>query len=391
MKILHYVDTFSRLSETFIYDLLNLLQSDSKNSGIQHLVLCHQRENIDIRPIANVYEISFGYTKFRRLQIKFGINKWEIPSINQVHEFISAQNPDIIHAHFGHSGVRMWSYLDKFNKKNPLIVQCHGTDVISKPHFDAVYLNLLRKIGNRPKSRFIGNTDFLCNTIKEIGIPGSKVEKVTYSLNQSFRENLETTIDSVNDKINFEIIAVGRLIKWKGHKYLIDAIHNLYSNGIKKLNLTIIGDGEEMEALKNQVSELGLTGVITFKGAVSHLEVKQALLKHDLLVQPSMIDEKTKQRESFGLTILEAIACGVPVIVTDTGGMPELVGANTPFSKIVTPASSESLAQAIKFFIENPRNLKEMKEYTEDRLNTFSQTNQLNSLYKIYNDILDEG
>jgi glycosyltransferase involved in cell wall biosynthesis len=390
MKIIHYIDTFSRLSETFIYDLLCLLQDDSAKSGMQHIVLCHQRENKDSRPCKDVYVIEFGYTKFRRLQIKLGVNKWEIPSIKEVHKFILLHKPDLIHAHFGQSGVRMADYFRKKGVDIPLVVQCHGTDAISLPHFDKEYLNMFKKIGSNRKNLFVGNTEFLCNTIENIGVPKNRIKKVTYSLNNDFGANLKSKIKTIDENGILKIIAVGRLIKWKGHKYLIDAIHEIYHNVTKNIRLTIIGDGGEMDALKEQARTLGIKDIITFTGSVSHSEVKKIILIHDLLVQPSMIDDETKQRESFGLTILEAIACGLPVVVTNTGGMPELVGSETALSRIVEPASSQSLAAAIKFFIDNPVEQIAMKEYSKNRLDLFSQNNQLEALYTVYDNLLND-
>ena len=88
------------------------------------------------------------------------------------------------------------------------------------------------------------------------------------------------------------------------------------------------------------------------------------------------------------MTILEAISCGLPVIVTDSGGMPELVGGNSRCSKIVPHSSPKSLAEAMQRFIETPVAVSDLIAYRESRLREFSRSNQLKSLTSIYDELL---
>ena len=90
-----------------------------------------------------------------------------------------------------------------------------------------------------------------------------------------------------------------------------------------KLRLLIVGGGPDETKLKNLARELNIADITTFCGRVSHEEVPKYLNSMDIYVAVSV-----SESESFGVAIIEASACGLPVIVSDVGGLPEVVVAN---------------------------------------------------------------
>jgi glycosyltransferase involved in cell wall biosynthesis len=184
------------------------------------------------------------------------------------------------------------------------------------------------------------------------------------------------------------IIAVGRMIRWKGQRYLLEGLASFLKNYPGKATLTLIGEGDEREPLENLCRNLGLGNAVNFRGAVKHAEVAQALQKHDLLIQPSIVDPETRQCESFGMTILEAIASGLPVAVSRSGGMPELVGSESSWSRIFKPASAQAIADVIEAcYIKKPH-LSSNADYAKERLNFFSWENQEASLTDAYRSVM---
>ena len=110
-------------------------------------------------------------------------------------------------------------------------------------------------------------------------------------------------------------IYVGKVVATKGVRELLDAFA-LAAKDEPELRLTILGDGALVGALKARAEELGVAGRVAFHDAVAPERVFEFLHDHDLLVHPS-------KSETFGMTTVEAVAAGMPVLVTRCGGPQE--------------------------------------------------------------------
>jgi glycogen(starch) synthase len=108
---------------------------------------------------------------------------------------------------------------------------------------------------------------------------------------------------------------VGGLIARKGVELLVEAFAKCRAED-PGLTLTVVGEGELAGRLAQRVAGLGVADAVTFAGAVGPAEALRLMLEHDLLVHPS-------RRETFGMTVVEAIAAGMPVLVTRCGGPEE--------------------------------------------------------------------
>lgn len=139
------------------------------------------------------------------------------------------------------------------------------------------------------------------------------------------------------------IITVCRLVGWKGIHYSIKAIDKLIKAG-HSLRYLIIGDGEERENLEKLVFEHNLTDSITFLGSINNILLPKYYSLADIAIFPSIANE------TFGISIAEAMACGVPVISTTVGGIPEVVG---DAGILVPPKDENAIAHMIEFLIKN--------------------------------------
>jgi glycosyltransferase involved in cell wall biosynthesis len=119
----------------------------------------------------------------------------------------------------------------------------------------------------------------------------------------------------VDKKISkFDMLYVGNLVRRKNVHILIEAINLLKSTSLSTLQLNIIGDGYEKDDLIRLVNKLNLTNNINFLGKKCRTEIASFLQDSKILIVPS-------NGEPFGLVIIEAISCGVPVIFTNNGGL----------------------------------------------------------------------
>jgi glycosyltransferase involved in cell wall biosynthesis len=117
----------------------------------------------------------------------------------------------------------------------------------------------------------------------------------------------------------FNILYVGRLKREKGVDILIRAFHKMLKQN-SKAGLTIVGAGPETETLRNLVSELDIEKEVLFTGQIPHRDIWRYYRTADIFVHPG------SWAEPFGRTILEAMQYRLPIIVSNAGAPPEIVG-----------------------------------------------------------------
>jgi glycosyltransferase involved in cell wall biosynthesis len=121
--------------------------------------------------------------------------------------------------------------------------------------------------------------------------------------------NLETIRTSHPDPDVTDLVVVGRLIDHKRIDMLLDVIAMLQARGMH-ITCRVIGDGPERAALQEQARTLGISGAVDFRSDVDEQKDLYALLK------AARLFVSLSEREGFGIAVLEAIACGVPVLTT---------------------------------------------------------------------------
>lgn len=119
------------------------------------------------------------------------------------------------------------------------------------------------------------------------------------------------------------ILAVGRLDEIKGFCYLIAACGLLHAKGLK-FRCEIIGSGPLAHSLGDQITSLGLSDYVFLLGAKKQEDVRAKLYACGMFVLPSVVTS-TGDRDGIPVALMEAMACGIPVISTRVSGIPELV------------------------------------------------------------------
>jgi glycosyltransferase involved in cell wall biosynthesis len=137
----------------------------------------------------------------------------------------------------------------------------------------------------------------------------------------------------------FTIVCVARLIERKGQHHLLQAFAQLRAVCAEPVQLIFVGTGDAEPRLRELAAGLKVTDAVTFKGFVSREQMPPVYREADVFALPS-------QQEGMSIALLEAMASGLPVIVTDTGGTAELVtqGRN---GEIVAWADVQALTRAL--------------------------------------------
>ncbi|MNX59694.1 Glycogen synthase [compost metagenome] len=166
-----------------------------------------------------------------------------------------------------------------------------------------------------------------------------------------FKPNSKERTTSDNPKLLY----VGRIVEWKRVHLAIEALHALVQNGFPKANLKIIGPTSSenyLSELKDLVEKYNLTENVFFLGHKEHFELPQYFQEADLFVLPS-------DKETFGMVMIESMACGTPVAGINCPGGPADVIANMVDGLLSSP---ENYAEAILSLFKNKELLREMKE-----------------------------
>lgn len=150
----------------------------------------------------------------------------------------------------------------------------------------------------------------------------------------------------------FRLLTVGRLHPDKGHRHAIEAVRRLREKGYS-IQYRIVGVGPLRDALERQAAEAGLADSVRFLGELTDEELAQEYRGADVFVLPSVKDREGKHEETQGVVMQEAQACGVIVVATRTGGIPECLDAGKS-AFLAEERDPDSLAAAIETVLAAP-------------------------------------
>lgn len=249
---------------------------------------------------------------------------------------------DVCHAFFS---VPCGAVAYLFRKKIPYIVSLRGSDVPGfNKRFGVQYIflkPLIKKIWT-DAGAVVANSQGL----KELALNTSPSQEIGVVYNGIDVSEFEPDFDSTSDD-EIRIVCVSRLIERKGINYLIEAVEKLKD---KQIRLILVGEGNQEDALRKLVNDLNISDKVDFKGYVDHDQIADIYRNSDIFVLPSL-------NEGMSNALLEALAAGLPVIVTDTGGTSELLDGN---GVLVPMGDSDAIAEAIRGFVDDSEGRRQM-------------------------------
>lgn len=249
--------------------------------------------------------------------------------VRKLKSFARSVQPDIVHAHYATS----YGLLGTFLKHEKYAISVWGEDVFSFPKESSIKKILFKR--NLKKASALFSTSEVM--AKEAGLYTDKtVHVVPFGVDINRFRPIEIA-EKQAGKVVFGIVKT--LEAKYGISYLIAAFHQLLQRDREQsYQLIIVGKGSKEQALKEQVRSLGIESQVAFTGVVPHDQVPLYFNKMDVVVVPSVMDG-----ESFGVAAVEASACERPVIVSNVGGLPEVV-LEGKTGLICPPKDSDCLA-----------------------------------------------
>ena len=241
-------------------------------------------------------------------------------------------------AHITHQG---YAYLASLLNLQPFIVTCH--DIIP-----LIFYNNIKKLKFRYAVSGIKNADKIIadsyNTKQDIisyfKIPDEKIKIIPLAADKIFQPLDEVIISKIKQKYNFDfplILYVGTLEPRKNIPTLIKAFCKLKKEGLPHILLVTGKKDGKYKKIFEMVKKLNLQKDVIFTGYIPREDLPTIYNAVDLFVYPSLY-------EGFSLPPLEAMACGTPVITSNTSSLPEVVG---DAGIMVNPYEIDGLAKAM--------------------------------------------
>jgi glycosyltransferase involved in cell wall biosynthesis len=254
--------------------------------------------------------------------------------------------------------------------------------------------NFLRAVGRalipgyvetyKKADKILAGSTYTLNMLKDLfTIPDQRID--LFYENGISEEFLNPTNIPNKDTSHINLLFVGRLVPYKCADIVLESIAKLEPEIQSKIRLTIVGDGPERNNLENRVKELNLGEIVSFAGWVNQQETLDYYRKADIFCFPSI-------REFGGAVVMEAMACGLPCIVANNGGIGEYVNEKTGFK--IEPNSreylTEELTSKIKTLVEDDRLRESMSASAIAKAREFAWDKKAEKIVEIYQNMLDE-
>ncbi|GEM_PF-1237564 len=277
-----------------------------------------------------------------------------LSSISEIKSAVKAgRKYNIIHAHWWiPNGLIAWMLSQV--SKTPYIVTSHGTDIFILRKYKSLRF-LAKKVLEKAKLITVVSSSIAQALADVFGDDYIKQNFKVEIIPMPYESNkFDHTISDKQENI---ILSIGRFTERKGYRYLIEGFAEFLkycsSHDIDPPVLKLYGFGPELAALKKLAKSLNVESSIFFMGEIKdHTEVPD-IFKTARAFVISSITDRNKESEGLGIVILEAIASGIPLIATESGGITDLVKHKIN-GYLVPEKDSHALAKALAFFFENP-------------------------------------
>ena len=243
--------------------------------------------------------------------------------------------------------------------QTPIIVSFRGNDLIVRPWVDKVWQkNLADMFSHASGFHFVSR--YLLEEGVCLGAPREKSKVIYPGVDINFYSPI-VSVDTTITRQPLTLLTVGRLVWQKGYPYALEAVKILIESGLD-VQYWIVGSGDEEGHLRYLIRLWGMEEKIKLLGSKAPFEVKELLQQSDIYIHPSVT-------EAIPVAILEAAACGKPIIASWVGGIPEAI-LHEQNGILCTPASATELAHKIRDMWESPY---QMRYYAENALKRVRQ------------------
>lgn len=268
------------------------------------------------------------------------------------------EHVDVIHANNLYFITTLAACLSKRMLSKPLVttLQVGSTSELegAERYFAEIYERSLGKWVLKEADHIIAVSQAVMLYARSLGVATSRVSVVENSVDLRGYNGTESRM---NPNGTVRVAFVGRLIKNKGPQYLVEAAPAILRES-PNIEFLIVGEGPMLYELRERLAQLGILDHFRFLGYHAHF-----LTQCDILVRPSLT-------EGMPLTVMEAMACGVPTVASDVGGTREIL-FHGETGYLINPKNVEQLGRYVSRLANDPALRRRMgqraKAYSESR------------------------
>ena len=320
----------------------------------------------------------FYFKKFKDLDVStfnFSIRQINPLLWSSIAKIIRQNKIDLIHSHGKAAG--FYSRIVGWLTNTPVIHTFHGIHFKKYGIFSWIYLSAEKALSKMTKF-FIAVAEHEKITAVAMRFAKPQQIKIIYNAVPEYQHTKQQAHSNL-----LTLISVGRFYPGKGQRHLISAMPKIIKQ-LPTIKLLLIGDGPELQAMKDLSRKLGVQNNVEFINEVEQEELREYLNKATIYVAPSL-------GEGLPLVVLEAGQAGLSVIATNVSGNNEII--EDGISGLLVPvADNKALTQAIIKLHNNPQLAKEYASNLQRTIkNKFGFNRMINETHNLYQKALDRN
>ncbi|MEA4816528.1 MAG: glycosyltransferase [Lachnospiraceae bacterium] len=302
---------------------------------------------------------------------------FDIDSVSKLKKIIKAENPDIVHTHGALSG-RIAAKL--CGKK--IVYTRHSVFPVSPKIKKGIGRYLNKTINEYFSNDIIAVAEAAKENLTEGGINPGKIKVIlngVEKVEKSCNEECAAIKEKYGIKDEFVIGIMARIEEIKGHINLLEAAKILVDEG-RKIKVLIIGEGSFEEKVRQKAKELGIDDVVIFTGFIPNVKCILSII--DVQANASFGTEATS------LALLEGMSMGIPAVVSNYGGNPQVI-TNGENGYVFKLKDSVDMAKHIAILMDNKEKLEYMREKSAEIFEKkFRADIYARNIEKVYKDLM---
>jgi len=305
-----------------------------------------------------------------------------IRSVRPLRRYLSKRQPEVVCSFMDHVNVRLMRALDGMENPPPAVLGVQNNPVIRFGERAGLRERVLfwRMKRSYPRAeRIVALSQGVAEELVEMGL--AKQDQLSVIPNAGFDESVldakDVPIDERSTPEESLLVACGSLTHQKGYPYLLDAFRQV--RDLEEAELWILGEGDQRETIQSQVKDLGLENDVSLLGFQNN--PFRFMAAADVFVLSSLW-------EGFGNVVVEAMACGSPVVSTDCPYGPGEIISHEENGLLVPPADADALSEAILRVLTNGTLSEQLSENGKRRAQDFHASAIAQEYLDLFRDII---